>query len=665
MLKYHFIFLSLILLGTPVLSQSDERLDSLRWVMNNHPEKDTVYLEALLVYARQIRDISIDSAIENYEKVIELSVQLGQYKKQIQAANGIGICYGMQGNYPKSIEFFKQGLTIASKINDAEEIGNCYNGLGVVYKRLSDYPTSAEYYKKAMMAYIKINDEKGLAAAYSNIGVLHDLMKEPELSMESYKKALDIYKRMKSANGIASTNSNIAVLYMAKEQYDSAIILLKQVLKHNEENNNKPNIITASINLGHCYFNMKNYPEAQKYLYRALEMAESFDFKQDIVTILYNLARIDSETGKYKEALLKAERYKVIANELKSYRFFADVEKLFSIIYDKKGDYKQAYEHQKLYTAYQDSIFEENKVTAFKSQQVKMEVLEKDKELAKQAVRLEFLDEKIELESRWKWMLAITSFLFLIAGLLYYMKFHQKKKYSKLLEEKNHQIRHQKAAIEEINIQLENKMLRAQMNPHFIFNALSSIQHFITTNDKKSALKFLSKFSSLLRQVLESSINVNMLLKDEIELLNIYMELEALRFEDGFNYEITTDEQLDIYMLEMPTLLIQPFVENAILHGLLPKQGERNLKIHFSDNDHYIRCDVQDNGIGRTKAMELKSNKNGKTKSRGVSLSEQRLKLLADNYGLHTEVSYTDLFADDGTAAGTKVTVKIPKHETP
>lgn len=663
MLKYQLVIFSLIFIGNPIVSQQQSRMDSLLQVMQEHSQKDTIYLSALLDFARLTRNENIDSAIIYYEKATELGGKLKHYKSQIKALNGIGICNGMKGDYPKSIEYFNKGLDISKKINDYELIGNSSNGLGVVYKRLSDYPTSAEYYKKAIEAYDVINDEAGLAAAYSNMGVLHDLMKEPELSMESYQKSLAIYTRMNNANGMATTNSNIAILYMAKEQYKKAISLLKEVLKQNIADDKKPQIITASINLGNCYFNLKDFPEAEKYLYEALELSESLDFKQDIATILYNLARIDSEKGKYKDALQKAKRYESIAQELESFRFLADVAYLYATIYSQNGNYKQAYEHQKLYTAYQDSIFEENKVTAFKSQQVKMEVFEKDKELAKQLVRLEFLDEKIALESRWKWMLAITSVLFLFAGFLYYLKFHQKKKYSKLLEEKNHQIRHQKAAIEEINIQLENKMLRAQMNPHFIFNALSSIQHFITSNDKKSALKFLSKFSSLLRQVLESSINVNMLLKDEIELLHIYMELEALRFEDGFNYEITADKQLDIYMLEMPTLLIQPFVENAILHGLLPKQGERNLKVHFSDSEYFINCDVLDNGIGRAKAMELKKHKSGKTTSRGVSLSEQRLKLLAENYGLHTEVCYTDLLNNDGTAAGTKVTVKIPKHE--
>lgn len=196
--------------------------------------------------------------------------------------------------------------------------------------------------------------------------------------------------------------------------------------------------------------------------------------------------------------------------------------------------------------------------------------------------------------------------------------------------------------------------LRAQINPHFIFNALNSIQHLITVNDKVSALKYLTKFSHLLRQILENSIEINVPLKREIELLRLYLELESLRFDGSFEFTISADDNLDIHNVEMPLFLVQPYVENAIIHGLMPSPStERKLSIEFSDHEGYILCIIKDNGIGRAAAKAL--NKKKIYASRGMSVTKKRLDLINKNRSQKTLVSFED------SDKGTKVIINIPK----
>ncbi|MBL6447353.1 histidine kinase [Fulvivirga sp. 29W222] len=211
-----------------------------------------------------------------------------------------------------------------------------------------------------------------------------------------------------------------------------------------------------------------------------------------------------------------------------------------------------------------------------------------------------------------------------------------------------------KLNLEKEAVAASKSALRAQINPHFIFNALNSIQHLITVNDKKSALKYLTKFSHLLRQILENSIEVNVPLKREIELLNLYLELESLRFDRGFEYAINVNERLDIHNLEMPLFLIQPYVENAIIHGLMPAaHNDKQINIEFSEQDAFILCVISDNGIGRAAAKARR--KKTVYVSRGMSVTKKRLDLINMNRPQKTLVSFED------SDKGTKVIINIPK----
>ena len=206
----------------------------------------------------------------------------------------------------------------------------------------------------------------------------------------------------------------------------------------------------------------------------------------------------------------------------------------------------------------------------------------------------------------------------------------------------------------------EMKALRAQMNPHFIFNSLNSINKYILKNDHTNASRYLTRFAKLIRLILDNSNNKEVALSNELEALRLYIDMEALRFTNKFSYEINVDESLSPDTLQVPPMIIQPYVENAIWHGLLHKETGGRLSITVKKtNDNMLQCIIEDNGIGRARANELKSKSATANKSLGMKLTEERISMLNKYASLNASIEIVDLI-NDNEATGTKVILTIP-----
>jgi hypothetical protein len=244
----------------------------------------------------------------------------------------------------------------------------------------------------------------------------------------------------------------------------------------------------------------------------------------------------------------------------------------------------------------------------------------------------------------WWFILLMLCLLFLLTYSIYKMRVRQVRKEAELSMQMS---------------ELKMQALRAQMNPHFIFNSLNSIQHLVIKNESQQAFSYLSKFSKLLRMILETSDKPYILLEKEVEVLKLYLELEKLRFDSQFTTYFELEDEAEWADLKIPTLMLQPYVENAIWHGLLPKEGEKKLWIRVKVRDGYLLLEIEDNGIGRKKSGEIKSLQSVKYESRSTIINENRLNLIEERYRDFSRIEFVDLELG-GRASGTLVKLTFP-----
>jgi len=212
-------------------------------------------------------------------------------------------------------------------------------------------------------------------------------------------------------------------------------------------------------------------------------------------------------------------------------------------------------------------------------------------------------------------------------------------------------------------LELKISSLQSQMNPHFIFNSLNAIKLYIIDNEKENAVYYLNKFSKLIRKILASAREKENTLAEEIDTLKLYIDIENIRFQNEIESSFTIEEKLNLNTIKIPTLILQPFIENAIWHGLSSKKGAKTIEISLKkESNSYLKITIEDNGIGRKKSSEIKKNKVHKKESIGIELTEERLRNFTKNYKLSYTLEYEDLYNDSNNTFGTKVTLKIPLY---
>jgi ligand-binding sensor domain-containing protein len=267
----------------------------------------------------------------------------------------------------------------------------------------------------------------------------------------------------------------------------------------------------------------------------------------------------------------------------------------------------------------------------------------------KEAIAIQFVIAKPYWQAWWFYSLLIFIPLLIVSSILflfYEMRLKESKKRNHLRNNLN---------------KLKQEALAQQMNPHFIFNTLSSIQYYINENDKDASNKYLTKFSRLMRMTLNNTYQKDISLQEEIDALEIYIELEQLRFEGSFRYSINQLDGINLSQYRVPALLLQPFVENAIWHGIMHKEGKSgDIQITFAKREDYLLCKITDNGIGREKSAEINRQKKKTHKSLGVKITESRLKLINLYFGGKLQINYKDLKDRNGNAKGTEVSIHLP-----
>ena len=228
---------------------------------------------------------------------------------------------------------------------------------------------------------------------------------------------------------------------------------------------------------------------------------------------------------------------------------------------------------------------------------------------------------------------------------------------------KKHKMEKKVLLIEKQLFDIQQKALRLQMNPHFIFNSLNSIQSYVLSNDVDLAVNYLGRFSQLMRLILSNSRESVVSLADELLAIQHYLEIEKLRFEEKFTYSVIVDPEIDDEFTGVPPMIIQPYIENAIIHGLNHKPTPGHLTISFKQKGSLLLCSIEDNGVGRAKATDIKRRSGLNSKSRGMMITKERLEILSEKSDEKFSVKVIDLKDKSGVPAGTRVELLISPQE--
>jgi hypothetical protein len=334
--------------------------------------------------------------------------------------------------------------------------------------------------------------------------------------------------------------------------------------------------------------------------------------------------------------------------------YTANTYKLLAEQYLKEGNTVKALAYLQTFAKIQDSIKLIRKreldqalkiSNALGKNQQRIDLLEKERNLSDRSIEVLKQDRELKENELYIRNIIIGTLLFLIVFLLGSAYFVFKS------------IRAKRRA----NQLLAIKSLRGQMNPHFIFNALNSVNHYISQNDELAANKYLSDFSKLMRAVMETSKHDLISLAEELDILTIYLQLEHSRFKDKFDYTFQIDEAVDASEFELPPMIIQPFIENAVWHGLRYTQEKCLLSIRIRQKKEDLIITVSDNGIGRKKSLELKTKNQKLQNSTCMKNIENRIVIMNELYRTNIRVEITDAYPD-AENSGTQVNICIPKN---
>jgi len=563
------------------------------------------------------------SALEAYKKAIQLFQKVKDSSRSSYAMTMMGLTYQDMGNYEKAFEFGNQSLEIGKNIHDNYRVLWSLSNLGRLFQEVEDYPTAIDYYYNQPFDYAKAHNVQWL-----------------------------------------SFYDKVAEVYFSMHQDDSALYFLqKHIISSSDSASLKKalaNPKTIEFNVGRIFLIKKEYDKALQNFLGVLKIAKSENNSADQMQILAYVAQTYLAKNDYEHALQYSKKLLTLAQNLGSRVFIRDGTELLWKVYDHNKSFDSAYKYYTAFTRMKDSITSYRFLTQMTS--FKQAAANEKKELQFQ--------QQLEQESFTKKILVISIIAILLIS-VFVLRFialkrkneaHQRKILQNELEIQKLEGEKTIAELQQQKTEVEMQALRAQMNPHFIFNSLNSINRFILKKQSTEATEYLTKFSRLIRMILNSSVNASVSLAEDLEALQLYLELERLRCEEKFSFKIKCDPDLDIDFIQVPPMLLQPFVENAIWHGLMNKEAEGHLSINIQQENSILICTIADDGIGRKRAAEL-NDKSGKHKSMGMKITESRIAMM-QKMNKDKSIEIKDLVDADGNAAGTEVVLRIPiTHE--
>ncbi len=624
---------STILLATIALNQA-RQLDSAR--------QEGIALNNIGIAKYYLGEM--DSAIAYNQKAIDVFLSISDSIKYADVLINLGNIMFERGDYVDATSNYESALIIYNNHNYIKGRAKAINNIGNTFYSTGDYKNALEYYFEALEIEYERNNVRGQAICNNNIGIMYHKLHKNNESIKYFSESLKIYDKLQEQQNKATVFNQIGASYVTMQNYDSALFYFNKGLDLAISLNYRVLVAVFENNLGEVLLLTKNYDQAKSHFEKAYDINKELGDNEGTCRNLLGIGMVLNHLGKDVQAqniLLQAFDKAI---QINSYELIKNASLELSSVYESLKQPKDALRYYKKYKAFDDSLLNRSnieKITTLKMQ-YDFNIEQNKRELIQLQKEAKHRDEIRELRIRqWRIVTFAVLFIFTSAIVFIALNYRQKNRINRLKIEINR------------NVQ---RLLGQQMNPHFIFNTLKSIQNFILKNDTKKSNLYLTRFSKLIRKILDNSQSEFISLKDEMEALELYMELENLRLNNKFDFKIRIDEQITPTDLNIPSLLFQPFVENAIWHGISKKESRGIIRIEIERIAEELVCSISDDGVGRNQSLE----EDKKHKSLGSEITNKRISLLNSLYKMAIEPKIVDLYSSQGKAEGTRVEFKLP-----
>ncbi|MGQ1945500.1 tetratricopeptide repeat-containing sensor histidine kinase [Geofilum sp. OHC36d9] len=643
LIKYLFIASSFIL---PLLSLANnatlpgpinQPLDSVQSVFQrkiSEAKGDSLQqIDAYYEYGQYLSETGgTEASIDVFSTALHIAQHINNHRKVAPIANYLANMYAAAGDFEASNQAYFTALASAEKIKDIGEIAKISMNLASNYNYTGDYTKAIQYGLYALKTKETNNNLERICYHYIAMGNIFRENNNTSKWEEYVKKA---YK-MKEVEGCASFSdiakiyNSLGGIYVQKEEFDKALMYYDTLMSLCREAEYNQGISTALTNKAGVYKQLNNFA-------KALELSNTAEhyfsdnpyehiFNNNFKAELYNL------TGQFSKGLALANK-NIKIEEINCYS--TEKLKCLELLYELNfnlANYEDAF-------FWNDSVRQTENMLRDEDIRQSLEELETKYETEKKEQQIELLTTENELKNqRINASIGVVIVLLIVISLIVYILSIRKKQATLLQND------------------LQQQVLRAQMNPHFIFNVLGSIQNYMMQNDLRKASGFLSKFASLTRATLNNSSAETISLADEISMLTNYIELEKMRNADKFDFEIVTSDELEGDFIQIPPMMVQPFIENAIKHGFKNINHPGFLRLQITDLNESVEFIIEDNGSG----FHEKDKAESKHQSMAMKIFEKRRKLIQQKHKKDFKFELLNLEDTNPELSGVKITIHIP-----
>ena len=600
------------------------------------------------------------------QKAIDYALAYNDTLLYARAIDNLGLLYRFNQQYSQAISLHSKAFEMIKNMPGQPVYKMIFaNNAGVAARYFEKYDLSVLYYLAALKLAEKENDLKNIAISSNGLGnALGNIPERQEEALAFFNRALEVEKLRNNELGVAMNYLSISDYYIEKKEFNTSRKYLAKLKEVNKKRNDEYGLAMTDEFYGLSFLKEGiDYNRSLDYFKMSLDRFRKIKDVQKQAELLSSMARVSEKQENSEQAL----NYYIQSMNLAKVNhskglIMANAERL-AHIYEGRNNLQKALEYYKVARVYKDSIDLSQQLIQvaalttrydIEKKESRIELLENEKQLRKE--QLSFQHEKIKKQQILFLLFGVLAVSILLISIIQNKASKNKKRSVILLA--NQEKERLQAIYERDLAQAEMLAARMQINPHFLFNCLNAINYLIQKGENEKATKYLVLFSRFVRMVLESSESHVVPLEEELSLIRHYLKLEENRFDQKFTYHITVDDSERIKEILIPPLLLQPFVENAILHGLLPsKKDSKELHILVSFSNNTTEICIEDNGIGYKNDKSIKTD--NRHKSMGTKITADRINHYNKNYqsqiGCKTEVYQ----CEKGFAAGTRVSVTL------